>query len=337
MYMINQLGNSDNRKFQALSQGVSISKRDCDLNTILATRPLVSVILPTHNRAYTIGYALLSLLRQTYANWEVIIVCDACTDNTLPYIQSFRDSRIRILTFNKRLGSPKARNLGIISSRGQILLMLEDDAYIEEHCLEEVVKAIRMGADLVAFKMIDVKDLEKKQRYDPQDWYYLWKRELSRINPDSTPFRWHKWFGIFSEHASPGKMVEVEVCRGVFAIKKNVLNKIGGYDEGYLGNAYQEETDLQLRARKAGFRIVYVPSTFFFHLGFKNRTGGQSSRFYKYELFTLKNHLRFLRKFYSPGRSVIMMLLFILHRYGYEKPSQFLNLFYRRLTAALIS
>jgi glycosyltransferase involved in cell wall biosynthesis len=278
---------------EVIEGGINIESNKICTKTTEYPMPLISVVLPTHNREYNIEYALRSILKQSYINWEVIIMCDACTDNTLKHVQKF-DSRIRTLSSSKRLGSSLSRNIGIKYSRGEILLMLEDDAYLEEHCLEEVVKAIRTGADLVCFNMIDIKDLEKRRKYDPKDWNYLLERKFSRINSHYTPFVWHKWFGVFTEHVGPSKMVEVEVCRGV-CYQEKYTRKKGGYDEGYTGNAYHEETDLQLRARNSGFRLVYIPTTFFFHLGFKNKTDGQNTKIYKYELFIIKD----LKSFYD--------------------------------------
>lgn len=95
-----------------------------------------SVILPTHNRYYSIKYAIQSVLRQTYKNWELIIIDDCSlpqiSNNIASYIQELGDSRIIYQRLPKSLGTSRARNTGIKLSTGEILLMAEDDILFEE-------------------------------------------------------------------------------------------------------------------------------------------------------------------------------------------------------------
>ena len=59
--------------------------------------PTVSVIMATYNRSNIIGYAIGSLLRSSFADWELIVVGDACTDDTESVVSSFADPRIRFI------------------------------------------------------------------------------------------------------------------------------------------------------------------------------------------------------------------------------------------------
>jgi len=88
---------------------------------------LVSVVIPTHNRAELLRKALLSILAQDYDNYEIIIVIDACTDKTLSVINEFNDDRIKIINSDVNLGGAQARNVGIKEARGEYIAFLDDD------------------------------------------------------------------------------------------------------------------------------------------------------------------------------------------------------------------
>jgi glycosyltransferase involved in cell wall biosynthesis len=112
--------------------------------------PTVSVIIPTYNRADTIVRAVRSVLSQTYNDWELIIVDDGSTDNTIEKIRDI-DPRLKIIT-QKNQGASVARNVGIQASRGKYIAMLDSDdgwypnyleacvTFLESHPEEDVVQ-----------------------------------------------------------------------------------------------------------------------------------------------------------------------------------------------------
>lgn len=89
--------------------------------------PLVSVIIPTHNRAGMIQRAVNSALEQTYKNLEIIVVDDASTDNTKEVIDNYRNSKIKYLRLAKNSGQCIARNRGIEISSGEYIGFLDSD------------------------------------------------------------------------------------------------------------------------------------------------------------------------------------------------------------------
>lgn len=88
--------------------------------------PLVSVILPTHNRPLMLREAIASVLRQTFTNWELVIIGDGAGDDTKAAVCEFNDPRIRYFR-QERTGLPGARNMGIQVSRGRFVNLLDDD------------------------------------------------------------------------------------------------------------------------------------------------------------------------------------------------------------------
>ncbi|MCX5701521.1 MAG: glycosyltransferase family A protein [Candidatus Omnitrophica bacterium] len=102
---------------------------------------LVSIIIPTYNRAHMLSQAIESVLNQTYQNTELIIVDDCSQDNTQEVANNFRnkDKRVLYIRNNKNAGVSFTRNVGIEHSRGIFLMFLDDDCeYLAETIEEEI-------------------------------------------------------------------------------------------------------------------------------------------------------------------------------------------------------
>jgi glycosyltransferase involved in cell wall biosynthesis len=92
----------------------------------MAVQPLVSVIIPTHNRASLVREAVASVLDQTYPHLEILVVDDGSTDGTPEALGLFGD-RLQVLRHSCRRGVAAARNLGIEAARGDWLAFLDSD------------------------------------------------------------------------------------------------------------------------------------------------------------------------------------------------------------------
>ena len=89
--------------------------------------PLVSVIIPTFNRAKLVPRAIKSILDQSYANFECIVVDDASTDDTKNVVNSIKDERIIYLRHQENRHVSATRNTGINNARGEFIAFLDDD------------------------------------------------------------------------------------------------------------------------------------------------------------------------------------------------------------------
>lgn len=111
--------------------------------------PLISIVIPTYNRAGLIGKAIQSILDQSYENWELIIVDNYSDDNTKAVIESFNDDRILML-FTPRTGSVAAsRNLGVAHSNGEWIAFLDSDDWWFPQKLSYISKVIENQPDLI--------------------------------------------------------------------------------------------------------------------------------------------------------------------------------------------
>jgi glycosyltransferase involved in cell wall biosynthesis len=108
------------------------------------SKELVSVVVPTYNRAYCVARALDSALGQTHRNVEVILVDDGSTDNTTDLIRErYRNEpRLRYLT-QRNQGVSTARNTGILAARGDYVGLLDSDDYWHPWKLEAQLAAFR--------------------------------------------------------------------------------------------------------------------------------------------------------------------------------------------------
>jgi glycosyltransferase involved in cell wall biosynthesis len=89
--------------------------------------PIISVIIPTYNRAHTIRRAINSVLNQTYKNMEIIVVDDASSDNTEEIVKSINDNRIIFIKHDSNKGGAAARNTGIKASKGNYVAFQDSD------------------------------------------------------------------------------------------------------------------------------------------------------------------------------------------------------------------
>ena len=118
-------------------------------------KPFFSVIVPAHNSAVYILDCLSSVIRQTFTDYELIVVCDACTDGTENLVRTWTPAKVIVTNYGM---DGLARNAGIDAAEGKWLLFLDDDDWwIHEYVLSEIHKvAERFGAaiDMITFDFI---------------------------------------------------------------------------------------------------------------------------------------------------------------------------------------
>jgi glycosyltransferase involved in cell wall biosynthesis len=116
-------------------------------------QPLVSIIIPTYNRAHLIGETLDSVLSQTYHNWECIIVDDGSKDNTVEVVGEYVKKDSRFKYFHRPdehlSGGNGDRNYGIIKSEGDFINFLDSDDYLHPLTLEDKLKFAKDNTDVI--------------------------------------------------------------------------------------------------------------------------------------------------------------------------------------------
>ena len=102
---------------------------------------MFSIVIPLYNKELSISNTIQSVLDQTFQNFEIVIVNDGSTDNSVKEVEEFDDKRIRLI-HQKNQGVSAARNRGIEEAKYEWVAFLDaDDLWMKEH-LEEYAKVV---------------------------------------------------------------------------------------------------------------------------------------------------------------------------------------------------
>jgi len=195
-------------------------------------RPVVTVIIPTFNRASILGRAIRSVLGQTYQDWELLVVDDASTDDTEKVVRSFSDRRIKYLRHDQNRRVSAARNTGIRSAQGEYVSFLDDD---DEWLPEKLAKELEVfrnsdpGVGLV---------------YTGKTVFDEHGRVLQVRMPTQSGWVYD---AMLDRHfiGSPSRVT----------VRKQVLDRVAGFDETFVNC---QDYDLWLRVAKVS-KIACVP------------------------------------------------------------------------------
>lgn len=112
---------------------------------------LVSIILPVYNGAENVASSINSVIGQSYSNWELVIVNDCSTDNTLNVILDFQkmDKRIKVLNNQTNMKLPKSLNIGFREAKGDYLTWTSDDNMYKSNAIERMVSELEANRDIV--------------------------------------------------------------------------------------------------------------------------------------------------------------------------------------------
>lgn len=212
--------------------------------------PSVSVVVLTYNSRDYILRCLESLQWQTYPEFEIIVVDNASTDGSAELVAN-SGYKVRLITSEKNLGCAGGNNLGWRNTQSEIIVFLNPDVVVAPDWLENLIRGLiaTEGAVIAGCKM-----------------YYPNTRIIQHAGGILHPNAMCEHFG--NSEPDTGKydeLREVDFVTGAgFAVWRWFLEKMNGFDEDYYP-AYYEETDLCWRARKAGYKVIYVPDAVLFH------------------------------------------------------------------------
>ena len=207
----------------------------------------LSIVIPTYNREDSALNLIDELFKLLNKDTEIIVV-EQKYNNSDKFSNLLKKKNIKIkYFFLKEASLPHARNIGIQNASGEIILFLDDDVKVSDMLLESHIKNYsdkRIGG--VAGRVIT-----------PGQKIETNKTNVGRINI----------FGNFSDGFSSSVRQEVDTVIGCNSSwRKDILLKLGGFDEEYTGNAIREDSDMSLRVKKLGYKIIFDPKSEVVHL-----------------------------------------------------------------------
>ena len=218
-----------------------------------------------------------SVLKSDYANFEIVIVDDASSDNSVARITPYLGNPVRLLRNRKNMGFGKTVNIGLQIAKGDIVVLLNMDTIVEDRWLSELAGAMlseeKIGVAGSKIFYMDGKTLQHAGGIIDEIGrsYHVGRGELDKGQYDS--------------------LKEVEyVCGAAIGIKRELLEKIGYLDEGFIP-LYYEEIDFMMRVKRAGYKVIYVPKARLRH--YERYCIGESQRVF-YDIS--KNRIRFVYK-----------------------------------------
>lgn len=201
-----------------------------------------SFIVPTYNRRQWIGQCLDAIARQTYRNFEVIVIDDCSSDGTIDWLRSNpKYGFVRIHAQEKNGGASVARNTGIRLSKGELITFIDSDDVLEPDHLETAVAAFRQYPNLGLFccdAMMIGPDNETLN--DGRTWHTV-NGEIKRYAVKSGLRSLTDIF-LFS-NSFPG-----------FTLQREVFEKVGYLDQGIFP---LDDYDLALRVAGGGYQVYY--------------------------------------------------------------------------------
>ncbi len=223
------------------------------------TTPRVSILMPVHNEERYLPLALASLQRQTFTDWELVVVDDHSTDGTLHLLRGAvaRDGRIRVISSPER-GLVPALNAGLAACRAPFVARMDGDDVSHPRRLEKQYGRLchRPEEGLVACSF---RHFPRQTLRDGMRAYEAWQNEL-----------------LSHDDVMRDLFVESPFVHPSVMFRKCEVERLGGYRD----MGWAEDYDLWLRLAAAGVRFGRLPETLFFwqdHPRRATRTMGEYS------------------------------------------------------------
>lgn len=176
---------------------------------------LFSVVIPLYNKEPHIQRTINSVLAQKVQDFEIIVVDDGSTDNSVEVVKNFKDQRIRLIQ-QKNAGVSAARNKGVKETKADLIAFLDaDDEWMP--CFLETVLRLRekypeAGAYATAYEKCD----EKGKKFKP----------LYKMIPPAP------WEGLLTNYFLTAALGEMPIAASAICVPKTILIEFGGFQEG---------------------------------------------------------------------------------------------------------
>ena len=205
-----------------------------------------SVIIPNLNGAGWLRDSIESIWAQTEQDFELIVIDNGSTDESLDIARSYRGhDRYTLIENAENTGFSHAVNQGIAIAKGEYDVLFNNDAFAEPDWLAELIKTADADPKIFAVSSLMLRYYEPELADDAGDYVTILGFACKR-GDGLKASRYTKPCRVFS------------ACGGAALYRKSILDEIGVFDELFF--AYYEDVDLSWRANNFGYRNVYCPT-----------------------------------------------------------------------------
>lgn len=266
--------------------------------------PLVSIIIVNFNGRRFIENCLNSVLRTKCIKFEVIVVDNGSTDESLELLQNFSKNSfvgIKIIKNKINLGFAEGNNVGVENSIGKYIAFLNNDTAVDSNWLQSMVTILESHEQIAAVQslLLTRDGMQVDSLGGVIDIFGTAKDEVVRFDKVK---RWVS--GEFKEIFS--------ACAAAMLVRRDIFEAIGGFDPHFF--MYYEDVDLSWRIRLYGFSIVLDSSSIVYHMR------GETSKKFKTNMFSFhlfKNQMTMLIKNYET-KSVLQVIPGLLSIYFFR-------------------
>ncbi|MEK7990659.1 MAG: glycosyltransferase family 2 protein [Thiotrichaceae bacterium] len=274
----------------------------------MAVTSLTSVIIVNYNSGQYLAQCVMAVLASTVPV-EVFVVDNASMDDSIQQLRQIlpKHAPVSIEQNVQNQGFAKANNQVLDKTKGDYLLFLNPDCFVETDTLEQSRMVMNTHSDVGMAGVLvcnpDGSEQAGARRSVPSPW-----RSVIRILHLNTLFPNHPRFKSFvlTQEPIPKKPIELEGISGAFMfVRQSALAQVGGLDEGYF--LHCEDLDWFMRFREQNWKILFIP-----HIKVTHIKGACSDKqpvavlWYKH-----KGMIRFYRKFFQQRYSWLVMLVVI--------------------------
>jgi GT2 family glycosyltransferase len=258
--------------------------------------PFISVIIPNWNGKRHLAECLESLKRQTFDNFETILVDNGSTDGSVEFVRERYGEWIRVIRIEKNLGFTGGNNVGIHCARGKFIVLLNNDTWAEPTWLKELAEGIgpdtRIG--IWGSKILSYYQRDRIQAVGELIYWDGLNRARGQYEQDK---------GQYDE------VEEILFPPGCGAMyRKELFGKIGVFDEDFF--AYGDAAEVGLRARMAGWKCLSVPKAVIYH-----KYSSSTSQYSPFKAFLVERNRFWITIKYFPWPLLYLSLFFTLYRF----------------------
>jgi GT2 family glycosyltransferase len=255
------------------------------------SQPLVSIVILNWNGRPFLQQFLPFVMASTWKNKEIVVIDNASSDDSIPYLQQFYPS-IKIISHQQNFGFAKGYNEGLKQLKADYFVLLNSDVEVIPAWIEPVIELMESNKQIAICQ-------PKLLQFHQRDHFEYAGAAGGWLDCLGYPFAKGRVFDVCEKDEGQYDRAEpiFWASGAAMFIRAPVYHELGGLDEYFF--AHQEEIDLCWRAQLAGHKVYTCPSSVVYHVGGGTLPKGNSRKVY----LNFRNNLVMMAKNMKPGEA----------------------------------